>query len=443
MEDDGALGSFPESVGLSVNFTEEATAPVPRWTCTVSQSRTASTDLPELALPESVGGVTFDPDTYSAQLQQKCVRWLGSLAPLLGKVQQQISVFPSPPRHFRMRQKFSVTHTAGKPALVWANSREALETFPAASELICNAMPGLSAKLEADEMLGNGLRAAHLHSTLFGDLVVSLFYNAPLPVDWRTSAAGLRAELGEEARVSVMGHSKGVVETLGRDFVTEVLQLPDGRQLRYRQVIGSFSNPNARINEACLGWLCEMIHRLEADYGLCSASDLLELYCGNGNHTCALAPCFRRVLAVEINKALCHAATLNLAENKVSNAKILASDSAKFCFRVLRAQAWKDPETQVEYSFRVVLVDPPRQGLDATTLKLVVNYDALLYISCGADALQRDLSVLSQTHEVAHAAFFDHFAYTSHIETALCLVRRSLPLRSSGATATSAAAAAA
>ena len=35
-----------------------------------------------------------------------------------------------------------------------------------------------------------------------------------------------------------------------------------------------------------------------------------------------------------------------------------------------------------EYAFGAVLVDPPRAGLDATTLDLVAGYDHIVYISC-------------------------------------------------------------
>mmetsp|Transcript_151778 Transcript_151778/g.467885 ORF Transcript_151778/g.467885 Transcript_151778/m.467885 type:complete len:352 (+) Transcript_151778:245-1300(+) len=339
-----------------------------------------------------------------------------------------MAVFPSPRRHFRMRQNFSIDRCAetGKPVYVWGGPYVPMETFPAASEAICEMMPRLLRRLHEDDVLAEGLSAVHFLSTLSGELVISLFYNTPLHEDWLQRATEARAALGDEATLSVIGHSKGVARTVGRDYVTEVLHLSDGRRLSYRQMVGSFSNPNAYINQDCLGWLCETMQRLDAAYGVCKSSDLLELYCGNGNHTCALAGHFRRVLAVELNKTLCGAATHNLAQNGVSNAKVVAMDSAKFCFRVLRAQVWKDPETQEEYRFRVVLVDPPRQGLDANTLKLVARYDAVVYISCGAEALAGDLGRLRETHEVAHAAFFDHFAYTPHIETALCLVRRGL-----------------
>ena len=64
----------------------------------------------------------------------------------------------------------------------------------------------------------------------------------------------------------------------------EVLQLQDGRTLTYKQVDSGFSNPNNVVNARVLDWMCTLVRK----YCLLE-SDLLEMYCGNGNHTVALA----------------------------------------------------------------------------------------------------------------------------------------------------------
>jgi tRNA (uracil-5-)-methyltransferase len=55
---------------------------------------------------------------------------------------------------------------------------------------------------------------------------------------------------------------------------------------RCMQVEGGFSQPNGRMCEKMLAWAAG------ATRGS-GAHDLLELYCGNGNFTVALAPNFR------------------------------------------------------------------------------------------------------------------------------------------------------
>ena len=84
--------------------------------------------------------------------------------------------------------------------------------------------------------------------------------------------------------------------------------------------------------EHTLDWLCaaaaEMAAEVAAaiagtgdegagDEGAGAAPSLLELYCGNGNHTVALARHFGRLLAVEIDPRLCEAAEHNLAQVRV------------------------------------------------------------------------------------------------------------------------------
>ena len=62
--------------------------------------------------------------------------------------------------------------------------------------------------------------------------------------------------------------------------------------------------------------------------------DLLELYCGNGNHTVALAKYFRLLLAVEIDKKLCDAAEYNLSTN--GGITCVLQELGQFCKRLHR-----------------------------------------------------------------------------------------------------------
>lgn len=109
---------------------------------------------------------------------------------------------------------------------------------------------------------------------------------------------------------------------LDADEVEEELEL-DGRRLRYVQVEASFSQPNAAIAAQMLGWA----------HGVAAGSegrDLLELYCGNGNFTAALAPRFRKVVATELSKASVAAARRNFALNGVDNVFVARMRSEEF-----------------------------------------------------------------------------------------------------------------
>lgn len=353
-----------------------------------------------------------------------------------------------------------------------------------ATRAINDLMPRLLAELNGVEVLGANIAAVHFLCTQSGDMLVSLIYASPLPQpEWRAAAERLRSTLGVPA---LLGRAKGTCEVLGRDWVTERLRLADGRTLTYRQMEGSFSNPSAQMCEHTLNFLCaaaadcnaSLARRRRADGSVGSTVDgasplpkpnLLELYSGNGNHTVALAPLFGRVLTVEIDRRLCDAAAVNLEQNGISNACVLCAPSAKFCDRLLRrlrrpaeaslrapttataavqpsapsaaaaattapcvANAPTPPESAEAAWLRearrceVILVDPPRCGLDDTTRALVEQYEHVLYVSCNpVDALREDLKRLGEAYEVRRFAVFDHFAYTPHIECAVQLSRRS------------------
>mmetsp|Transcript_8799 Transcript_8799/g.11199 ORF Transcript_8799/g.11199 Transcript_8799/m.11199 type:complete len:180 (-) Transcript_8799:185-724(-) len=174
-----------------------------------------------------------------------------------------------------------------------------------------------------------------------------------------------------------------------------------------------------------MNWLCRMAKIITAggSIGEISSCDLLELYCGNGNHTVALAGLFRRVLAVEIDPTLCEAAEQNLKLNTIDNASVFQSPSHSFCQKVLRRKQWTDKKTGRDFSFGSVLVDPPRSGLDKTTRELVSGYQHVLYISCNPlVSLRRDLDHFkTQGLHIRQMALLDHFPFTSHLECAVYL----------------------
>ncbi|MBN0364858.1 methyltransferase, partial [Pseudomonas aeruginosa] len=101
---------------------------------------------------------------------------------------------------------------------------------------------------------------------------------------------------------------------LDQDYIDERLPV-GGREMIYRQVENSFTQPNAAMNIQMLEWA------LDVTKG--ATGDLLELYCGNGNFSLALARNFDRVLATEIAKPSVAAAQYNIAANHIDNVQII------------------------------------------------------------------------------------------------------------------------
>ena len=72
----------------------------------------------------------------------------------------------------------------------------------------------------------------------------------------------------------------------------------------------------------------------------------------------------------------------------------------------------------------VVIIDPPRAGIDEATLKLVAQFEHVIYISCNPETLRANLDILVQSHDIMRTALFDQFPFTHHIESGVLLKKR-------------------
>src|SRR5690606_31454356 len=122
------------------------------------------------------------------------------------------------------------------------NSPILLHDFPVASQQINQLMPQLKAAW-ADPALGHKLFQVEFLTTLSGEALITLCYHRPLDEAWQVAAQALASELD----VSLVGRSRGKRTVIGRDYVTEVLNVA-GRAFSYRQPEGAFTQPNGQVN---------------------------------------------------------------------------------------------------------------------------------------------------------------------------------------------------
>ncbi|MEC5384966.1 tRNA (uridine(54)-C5)-methyltransferase TrmA [Uliginosibacterium sp. H3] len=362
---------------------------------------------------------SINPADYESQLAAKLAQFKGSFAPF---GLPEPDVFRSAPLHFRQRTEFRIWHEGDELHYAMFDPDEPkrpvlMETFPVAAESICALMPRLKAALKRQPELRRKIFQVNFLSTLSGDMLVTLIYHRKLEAEWEVAARALATELG----VAIIGRSLKQKIVLERDWVIEELEV-DGRRLRYQQFEGAFSQPNAGVSSKMLGWASVQANSQAA--GL--AGDMLELYCGNGNFTVALAPHFGKVLATEMSKPSVKAAHYNLDANGISNVTMvrMASDEISAALaRVRPFNRMKDVDLD-SYAFNTLFVDPPRSGLDAPTVDLARGFERILYISCNPQTLRENVEALQGTHAIAAAAVFDQFPYTHHLECGLLLVRR-------------------
>lgn len=329
-----------------------------------------------------------------------------------------LEVFASPIKHFRQRAEFKIWHAEDRcfHAMFERGSNNTpieITDFPIASEEIVALMPRLLNELNQNDELKRRLFQVEYLNTLSGEMLVTLIYHRKIGDEWVAQAKLLKEKLG----IHIIGRAKKIRILLDQDHVIETLNV-SGKQFHYKQIEGGFTQPNAYINQAMLSWARSCSEE--------SQGDLLELYCGNGNFSIALADKFRRVFATEISKTSVRAAFDNKEMNQLDNINFARVSAEEFTAHMSGEHPRRRlKECQLdEADFQTVLVDPPRAGLDEASCEMISHYSHIIYISCNPDTLEQNLAQLSQTHTIKRFALFDQFPYTHHIESGVYLIKK-------------------
>ena len=361
---------------------------------------------------------TLHTEDYEQQLVEKTDRLKAMMAPFNAP---EPEIFSSPTSHYRMRAEFRIWHEGDDLFHIMFNKetkeRIRIDQFPVASQLINDMMAALLPLIKQNGLLRHKLFQIDYLSTLSNKLIVSLLYHKKLGEEWMAEAKALKAALVEQGfDVQLIGRASKTKIMLDNDYVDEVLPVM-GKNMVYRQVENSFTQPNAQVNTKMLEWAIESTQN--------STGDLLELYCGNGNFSLALAQNFERVLATEIAKPSVAAAQYNIEANNIENVQIIRMSAEDFTQAMQGAREFRRLEgiSLADYQCNTIFVDPPRSGLDAETVKLVQGYEHILYISCNPETLCDNLAELTKTHKIEKLALFDQFPYTHHMESGVLLSR--------------------
>ncbi|MGK4445932.1 tRNA (uridine(54)-C5)-methyltransferase TrmA [Yersinia enterocolitica] len=358
-------------------------------------------------------------DGYDHQLAEKSARLQAMMLPFQAPVPE---IFRSPAEHYRMRAEFRVWHDEDDLYHIMfdqqTKQRIRVEQFPVASLLINRLMSALMTAIRAEPVLRRKLFQIDYLSTLSGKLIASLLYHRQLDEEWQQKALALRDQLREQGfDLQLIGRASKTKIMLDYDYIDEVLPVA-GREMIYRQVENSFTQPNAAVNIHMLEWALDVTQH--------ASGDLLELYCGNGNFSLALARNFDRVLATEIAKPSVAAAQYNIAANHIDNVQIIRMSAEEFTQAMQGVREFNRLKgiDLSGYNCETIFVDPPRSGLDDETVKLVQAYPRILYISCNPETLCANLEQLQHTHKISRLALFDQFPYTHHMECGVLLEKR-------------------
>ncbi|XKM13289.1 tRNA (uridine(54)-C5)-methyltransferase TrmA [Orbaceae bacterium ac157xtp] len=326
----------------------------------------------------------------------------------------KIDIFASPVSHYRMRAEFGIWHDNGDLYHIMyqpqSKQRYRVDEFPIASKLINQVMQKIIPLLKQNDILKYKLFQIDYLSTLSNKILVSLIYHKKLDENWIIEAKKLKNTFQNDGiDIQIIGRATKQKICLDNDYLDEELTI-NNKKLIYRQIENSFTQPNAQINIAMLNWVIEKTKN--------STGDLLELYCGNGNFSIALAQNFTKVLATEIAKSSVNAAQYNIEANQANNVKIIRLSAEEFTQAINKEREFNRLKgiDLNEYQCNTVLVDPPRSGLDDKTVAMIQNYENIIYISCNPLTLKENLHTLNKTHKIKQMAIFDQFPYTPHCE---------------------------
>ena len=158
----------------------------------------------------------------------------------------------------------------------------------------------------------------------------------------------------------------------------------------------------------------EKLYNKVIEYANLSKDDVvLDAYCGVGTIGMVMAPHYGLVIGVESNKQSVINARDNAYHNKVKNIRFVNQDATEFLIND-------------DNKYDVVVMDPPRSGSTVKFLSALkkIAPKRIVYVSCEAKTLARDLKELVDKYEIKKKCIVDMFVGTYHIETVVCLTRK-------------------
>ncbi len=154
----------------------------------------------------------------------------------------------------------------------------------------------------------------------------------------------------------------------------------------------------------------EKLYNIGVERACITKNDVVfDLYCGIGTISLFMARYAKKVYGIEIVEQAIEDAKENAKINNMENTEFIAGDVENVLTDLIHNKGIIP---------NIVMVDPPRKGLDNKTIEniLKIKPEKLIYISCNPATLVRDLSKLENVYNVKEITPVDMFPFTSHVE---------------------------
>lgn len=198
----------------------------------------------------------------------------------------------------------------------------------------------------------------------------------------------------------IMGDKKETI--VGRGYITDIL----GDYI-FKISPMSFYQVNPIQAEA--------LYNIAIEKAQISKDDIVcDLYCGIGTIGIFASKFAKKVYGIEIVKQAIEDAHINAKLNNIKNIEFLCGDVEESFEKLIKKEKIK-PD--------VVIVDPPRRGLDNNTIENIMKLDVkrVVYISCNPATMVRDLKVFEEKYDIKEVQPVDMFPFTSHVECVVAM----------------------
>ena len=161
-------------------------------------------------------------------------------------------------------------------------------------------------------------------------------------------------------------------------------------------------SPNAffQTNSFASGMLLETVKRF---CGNVKDKTVLDLYCGTGFFSIALASEAKHMIGVELNAEAIADAKVNASLNNVTP-DFFAAPTENYDWSIHNAD--------------LVILDPPRSGMHDKALAdiLRIQPKTIIYVSCNPKNFAREMVQLEKIYRVTDMTAIDMFPHTPHVE---------------------------
>ncbi|RDE25094.1 23S rRNA (uracil(1939)-C(5))-methyltransferase RlmD [Motiliproteus coralliicola] len=356
------------------------------------------------------GGCQLQHLHSEAQILAKQQQALDQLRRIGGvEPEQQLEPLDGPHWHYRRRARLGIFKPKGNNPLSLGFRRGQSNKLTPISQCAVLA-PRANQLIESLNLLLNELQQplaiSHLELCL-GDSELALVIRHPRPL-LETDQQAL-SQLCQEQHWQLYLQPAGIDSLHRLDGKSELASLSyrlpskgDDTELQLAFAPGDFTQINADINRNMVQLAMELLAPEPQDR-------ILDLFCGLGNFTLALARRAGEVVGVEAVEAMVQRGRANADRNGCSNASFHAADLTQ----PIQHLPWYGQ------GFNKVLLDPPRAGAAELIEPLCrLQPEQILYISCDPATLARDAGLLAkQGYQLQRWGVMNMFPHTTHVES--------------------------